>query len=76
MNTIRRPRRRPRKSSVSFKTFGWLLVREAYLRIFYRRGPLHFSNAALREIACTRGDVLRRRADYVIRIYPERRYYP
>lgn len=76
MNTIRRPRKRPRKSSASFKTLGWLLVREAYLRIFYRRGPLEFSGPALREIAATRGDALRRHADYVIRIYPERRYYP
>lgn len=76
MNTIRRPRKRPRKSSVSFRTFGWLLVREAYLRIFYRRGPLHFSTPALREVADTPAHVLRRRAEYVIRIYAERRYFP
>jgi len=31
MNTLRRPRRRPRVDSLSFRTLAWLLVREAYV---------------------------------------------
>lgn len=29
MNSIRRPRRRPRVDSVNWRTFGWVLIREA-----------------------------------------------
>lgn len=32
-NSIRRPRRRPRKESASLLTLKWVLVREAYLRM-------------------------------------------
>lgn len=33
MNSIRRPRRRPRVESVSFRTLWWVLVREAVHRM-------------------------------------------
>lgn len=32
-NTLRRPRRRPRARSVSFRTLWWVLVREACLHL-------------------------------------------
>jgi len=31
VNSIRRPRRRPRRDSVSYRTFAWVLIREAFL---------------------------------------------
>jgi hypothetical protein len=33
MNSIRRPRKRPRKNSVNFDALWWVLVREAALRV-------------------------------------------
>jgi len=33
VNSIRRPRRRPRVESVSFESFAWVLVREVAVRV-------------------------------------------
>jgi hypothetical protein len=76
MNTIKRPRKRPRKHSVSFKTLGWLLIREAYLRIAFH--AIADPKPALRRYVLEgrRSDNLQRWAgDYITR-YPERRYFP
>lgn len=32
-NTVRRPRRRPRKDSCAWKSFGWLLIRASALAL-------------------------------------------
>lgn len=76
MNSIRRPRKRPRVRSVNFRVFGWLLVREAYLRIrFPQRGE--WGNTWIRhDLVDSPTHVLRRRAERILRLNESRRYYP
>lgn len=48
MNTIRRPRRRPRVRSVNFRTLWWLLKREAALCIM-QPARARFPNTVIRQ---------------------------
>ena len=76
MNTIRRPRKRPRKRSVNLRTLGWLLIREAYTCITFRASaPAHsFTRRYIAEAHTTAQ--LDRWAAELIRREPSRRYYP
>lgn len=76
MNSIRRPRKRPRVRSVSFRVLGWLLVREAYVRI-HRGRPLDVDDrASRRTIMKIHTHVLRRSAERIMVVNDARRYYP
>jgi len=75
MNSIKRPRRRPRVRSVSFHTFGWLLVREAYMRVFFpetAEQPRTFLRAV---VAQTRTDRLAERLNGALAVAEDRSYY-
>jgi len=77
MNSIRRPRGRPRTDSVNFSTFFWVLRREAVLRVVFRthvgsRFELH----ARREAARGTTDHAMRAAWRVIDYTPSRRFFP
>jgi len=76
MNSIRRPRRRPRARSVSFKTFGWLLVREAFLRIKLGNQAQWAPPWLLYDLVATPSNVLVKRAERILRLNAARRYSP
>lgn len=76
MNTIRRPRKRPRKDSMSFRTLGWLLVREASYVVVH--SPLaDESDQIARDwwLGCSTARA-RSLATSVIRRAPGARYFP
>lgn len=50
-NTVRRPRRRPRKGSCAWKTCGWLLRRVAVYAV-YTDTPLAYDELAVRAWLC------------------------
>ncbi len=54
MNTIRRPRKRPREKSSNFRTFWWVLAREAFLRITEIAHPNGFTELHRRQALCDR----------------------
>lgn len=76
MNSYTRPRRRPRKDSVSFRTFGWLLTRLAAWQIFF---PLALPSAvfltAMRHTLLDRASLVTH-AESIIERLPCRRYFP
>lgn len=77
MNSIRRPRRRPRIGSVNFRTLWWVLTREAVLRIAY---PLSLGAPTERQArqACSGNDT-QRVAQFgreIIKLKPERQWWP
>lgn len=76
MNSIRRPRNRPRVKSVNFRSFWWLVRRQAALQII--AGPLSnlVSDAFTRWVLHHRPDALRDRVARTLRDKPERRIYP
>jgi hypothetical protein len=76
MNTIRRPRARPRVRSVNFRTLWWLLVREAYVQIMW--APAHPVDTAWPRSHMARRTTwwLRRNGEAHLREYPGRRYRP
>lgn len=75
-NTIRRPRKRPRVRSCSFRTLGWLIRREAAYRI-YRKCYVATPRAKLREWVCSvETTQLQRGVLVLLREDPTRRYYP
>ena len=76
MNSIRRPRLRPRARSVNFRSFAWLVQREAALHVIH---PAIFDAAGERK---SRGKINRWRTAAVTRLvrnllalYPERRWW-
>jgi hypothetical protein len=75
-NTIRRPRKRPRLKSYSFRTLGWLIRREAMwnIRQGWRCQPwdIEVRYAFTRE----RSDLCERHARAVLKFNEARRYYP
>jgi len=75
MNSIRRPRRRPRVRSVSFRTFAWLLVREAYLRVWYPEQVEHAHTIVRRWVAMPATDRLVRASHRLFRREPDRRFF-
>jgi hypothetical protein len=73
---IARTRRRPRVRSCSFRTLGWLIRREAALRIL-RPGSAHHVHTAERALFC-RLDYRRvaALATRALRDQPHRKDYP
>lgn len=77
MNSIRRPRSRPRVDSVSFASLWWVLVREAFVRAL----DLPLSRYATdgrwrRHIAKLDTDEVRWRLEHFLVRHPERRIVP
>ena len=48
MNTIRRPRRRPRVDSLNFRTCWWLIAYEAAYQVLRHSWSLHNTSALTR----------------------------
>jgi hypothetical protein len=76
MNTLDRPRKRPRKLSVNFRTLWWLLVREAFVRVYYRTESSRCYQHQLDAVRSSETHRLIGRASQILRYQPERRYYP
>jgi hypothetical protein len=76
MNSIRRPRARPRVRSVSFRTFAWLLVREGYCRIIFRCAGNELDPVYKPEVMHSQPWHLHRHAQRILARYPNRREYP
>ena len=53
MNSIRRPRKRPRVESISFDSFAWVLVREAALRVCHRLLVSQLPESGERAVLCS-----------------------
>jgi len=77
MNSIRRPRRRPRVQSVNFRTLWWVLLREAVLRVAYPSSIGAASEGSARN-SCSSSDSARIRwlGEHILLARPERRYFP
>lgn len=77
MNSVRRPRRRPRDRSVNFRTLWWVLLREAAVRVCYRRSMGTGAEHQAR-LACSGREsaVIRKITEGILRERPERRYFP
>lgn len=77
MNSIHRRRRRPRIESVSFKSLGWVLVREVAMCVAFPRSLAtmnqHEARAALVHESTT---AIRRDVARLIAIQPWRQYFP
>lgn len=74
--SIGRPRRRPRRRSVSFKSLGWCLVRVAYLQVETgEQDGSRFPRLAVWASKAAPGR-LRARAEGVIEQWPGRRFAP
>lgn len=75
MNTLRRPRRRPRVESVNFRTLWWVLAREAAWRVIEPDLHVHIDRLPyrswLRDIST---DEIRRHVARVLRDAPSRRF--
>lgn len=76
MNTIRRPRARPRKSSVNFRTFGWLLIREAAWCIGHDVTSRAIHRVLRSDLVRLPTWRVRQRAERILRFNEVRRYYP
>jgi len=76
MNTIRKPRKRPRVKSSSFKTLGWLIRREAMWNIRQGWQPQPWDPEVRRVFMRERTDHCERRARAVLNFNGARRYYP
>ncbi len=75
MNSLRRPRRRPRQSSVNFRVLGWLLVREGALRVCMAPAVGTSVTVWRRFLAERRPASIVRLVGSVLRRYPERRIF-
>lgn len=74
MNSFRQPRKRPRVDSVCFRTFGWVLLREAYLSaIAYSVLGGELNAEWRRFVAKLPTPQLRRRLELFLERHPERR---
>jgi len=75
VNTIRKPRKRPRDKSISFRTFWWVLQREAFMRITDFAAPTAFTDRLRRRALCDRtARWVRDVAESFMRQNPERRF--
>lgn len=75
-NTVRRPRKRPRVKSCSFRTLGWLIRREAMwnIRQGWRREPW---DQEVRTVFSRESTEYCQRRTLAVLAYNEaRRYYP
>lgn len=75
-NTVRRPRKRPRVKSCSFRTLGWLIRREAAWCILQ-----HDPDSARNSRLCIRflswdNRQLASKINRTLLYVPHRRYYP
>lgn len=75
-NTIKQQRRRPRKRSVNFRAFWWLVFREAYFSITSASPWLPDQRSRRQAISMMRPDNMRRWVRYLLHLDPSRRYYP
>ncbi len=75
MNTIRRPRKRPRVKSVSFKTLWWLVVREAAALVWFGPRRSRASRNELESLLLYPTYALKCRTRSIIEQHPERRYW-
>ena len=76
MNSIRRPRNRPRVKSVNFRSLWWLVTLEAAFNIRWPDLPAEQA-AHLREtLAGAHTNEVRQRAELVLHFNEARRYYP
>jgi hypothetical protein len=74
MNSIRKARGRPRHRSVSFQTFGWVLIREAYMAAVSSPVPTRaLSDEWRRFVSSLPSGVVRRRLELFLVRHPERR---
>jgi hypothetical protein len=74
VNTIRKPRKRPRKNSVNFDTFWWLLAHEAAYRVLFNHvKPGGFERDARASLCSVPTDALRVRVRYRLNWRPDRR---
>jgi hypothetical protein len=73
MNSIRRPRSRPRVDSLSFRVFGWVVLREAALRVIYPSAVGSISEpAARRTLAASDTSEVRDVTRVALAVHPER----
>lgn len=75
-NTIRRPRKRPRVRSCSFRTLGWLIRREAAWNIARGSEDELGARYSRRIFAMRTTPSIERSARLWIRHFPQLRYYP
>lgn len=76
MNSIKRPRKRPRVRSVNFRVLWWLIAREAAWSILWPgAGPARRPEARHWLVTAGTG-YLRRFCERFLREHPQRRYYP
>lgn len=74
MNSLRKPRKRPRKNSVNFDTLWWLLAHEAAVYVLFNHsagGP--FDRAARAQLCSVPTAALRRRVQLRLNWRPDRR---
>jgi hypothetical protein len=76
MNTITRPRKRSRVKSTNWRTFAWLVTREAALRITYPHLTEGVHERAARAWAMRwRTDGILRVCGSLLKFHPGRRFY-
>jgi hypothetical protein len=77
MNSIRRPRRRPRIGSVNFKSLWWVLTREAVIRVAYP-AVMNTPSEDRARATCVGHETadIRRLGEAILRARPERREWP
>jgi len=75
MNSIRRPRRRPRKLSVNFRTLWWVIQREAFIRIWFPMGMSHGNRRRRKWLCSCSSTFLTRQAQLLLADQPSRRYF-
>lgn len=75
-NTIRRPRKRPRVTSVNFRTLGWLIRREAAAAVWFGPRRAHAHQHELHQFMQYTTTALKARTEWILLHHPERRYYP
>lgn len=75
MNSIRRPRRRPRVRSINWRTFAWVLLREAFVTALCHGTSWPIGDGRWRRtIARKSSSELRRHFALYLERHPERRY--
>ena len=73
-NTIRQPRKRPRRTSVNFRSLWWLLAREAAWQILCKRQGYTLPPYTRQSFATARGCAVSRLAKRMLYYHPGRRW--
>jgi len=77
MNTIRRARRRPRVRSLNWRTFGWVLLREAFVTALTHSTNWPVNDGRWRRTIAIKGTCeIRRSMRIYLERHPERRIAP